>query len=129
MKLAICNEVFEGWDFARTADYVARAGYDAIEIAPFTLAPVVTDISKAERTRIRTVAEHAGIEIAGIHWVLAKTEGFHITHPDESVRVRTARYCQELVRFCADIGGRIVVLGSPKQRNKLRGVTNALAQS
>lgn len=127
MKFAICNEVFESWDFERAIAYIASTGYDAVEIAPFTLAPLVTDINASERVRIRKTAERAGIAVAGIHWVLARTEGFHITHPDASVRARTARYCQALVDFCADIGGRIMVFGSPKQRSRLPGVTSAQA--
>lgn len=127
MKFAICNELFEGWNIDKTFSYVAETGYDAIEIAPFTLAPTVTNISADQRAQIRKLAEQTGIEIAGIHWVLAKTEGFHLTHPNELVRARTARYCQELVRFCSDIGGSVVVVGSPKQRSKLPGVSNAQA--
>lgn len=127
MKFAICNEVFEGWDLEKTFEFVAKIGYDAVEIAPFTIAPRVTDVSADRRSQIRNLAKRVGLEIAGIHWVLAKTEGFHVTHPDESVRARTARYCEELVRFCSDLGGRIIVFGYPKQRSKLPGVTNAQA--
>lgn len=127
MKFAICNEVFESWDLEKTFEFVADVGYDAVEISPFTIAPRVTDVSASQRSHIRDLAKRAGLEIAGIHWVLAKTEGFHVTHPDESVRARTARYCEELVRFCSDLGGRIIVFGSPKQRSKLPGVTSAQA--
>ncbi len=127
MKFAICNEVFEGWNLERTVEYIASVGYDAVEIAPFTIAPRVTDVSANQRMHIRNLAKRVGLEIVGIHWVLARTDGFHVTHPDEAVRARTARYCEELVRFCSDLGGRIIVFGSPKQRSKLPGVTNAMA--
>ncbi|HOK79157.1 MAG TPA: sugar phosphate isomerase/epimerase family protein [Verrucomicrobiota bacterium] len=129
MKFAICNEVFEGWNLESAFEFVASVGYDAVEIAPFTIAPRVTDVSASQRIHIRNLAQRAGLEIAGIHWVLAKTDGFHVTHPDESVRARTARYCEELVRFCSDLGGRIIVFGSPKQRSKLPGVTSAQASA
>ena len=42
MKFAICNEVFEGWSIDDSIKFVAETGYDAIEIAPFTLAQYVT---------------------------------------------------------------------------------------
>ena len=123
MRFAICNEIFQGWSIDDTLAYAARAGYDAVEIAPFTLAKSVTDIPAAERLRIRATAARHGIAVSGIHWVLAHTEGFHLTHPDHVVRARTAGYFGELVDFCADVGGRFIVVGSPKQRHVLEGVT------
>jgi sugar phosphate isomerase/epimerase len=61
--------------------------------------------------------------VSGIHWVLAQTEGLYVTHPEQSVRERTSRYFCDLVDFCSDLGGRIIVVGSPKQRNLMAGVS------
>lgn len=107
--------------------YVKNAGYDALEIAPFTIAPSVTDISLKQREQIRENARRTGIAISGIHWVLVKTEGLHLTHPEAGIRLRTAKYFSELVDFCADIGGKTIVVGSPKQRNVLDGVSQEQA--
>jgi sugar phosphate isomerase/epimerase len=123
MRFAICNEIFQGWSIDDTITYAARTGYDAVEIAPFTLSKSVGDVPAAERERIRRLAARAGIAISGIHWVLVQTEGLHLTHPDPGVRARTAGYFCDLVDFCADLGGRFIVVGSPKQRNVLEGVT------
>lgn len=127
MKFAICNEIFQNWKLDDTFACVAKSGYDAVEIAPFTMANYVTEISANDRLRIREAAARAGLAISGIHWVLVKAEGMHLTHPDQPVRTRTARYFGELVDFCADLGGRFLVVGSPKQRSLLPGV--ALAQA
>ncbi|HEX4414028.1 MAG TPA: sugar phosphate isomerase/epimerase family protein, partial [Lacipirellulaceae bacterium] len=54
---------------------------------------------------------------------LAKTEGYHLTSPDPTVRRRTGEYLKTLVEVCADLGGKVVVFGSPKQRGVLPGVT------
>jgi sugar phosphate isomerase/epimerase len=123
IKFAICNEIFQGWKMEDTISYAAKIGYDAVEIAPFTLAKSVTDISPAERRNIRDAAARAGIAISGIHWVLVKPEGLYINHTDASIRQRTARYFRDLADFCADVGGRFMVVGSPKQRNILPGVS------
>jgi sugar phosphate isomerase/epimerase len=123
MKFGICNEIFQGWKLEDAMSYSARAGYDAIEIAPFTLAKYVTDIPALERQRIQDAAGRAGIAISGIHWVLVQAEGMYLNHPDEGVRRKTARYFCDLVDFCADIGGRTIVVGSPRQRNILEGVS------
>ena len=122
MKFAICNEIFQGWKLDEAMTFAKTAGYDAIEIAPFTIANDVTKISATQRKEIRETAEKIGIEISGIHWVLVQTEGFHLTHPDATVRERTAKYFSELVDFCADIGGKFIVVGSPKQRNLMDGI-------
>jgi sugar phosphate isomerase/epimerase len=122
MKFGICNEIFQGWRIDDAMAFAKRAGYDGIEIAPFTLAKYVTDIPAAERARIRDVAARTGIEISGIHWVLVQAEGMYLNHPDASVRATTSRYFCELVKFCSDLGGKIIVVGSPKQRNVMDGV-------
>jgi sugar phosphate isomerase/epimerase len=124
MKFAICNETFQDWPMAKALDFAAGCGYTGIEIAPFTVSNYVTDISSAKRTDLRREAEVAGLEVIGIHWLLAKTEGFHMTTPDAEVRRKTADYFAELARFCADIGGSVLVCGSPGQRNLMPGVTH-----
>jgi sugar phosphate isomerase/epimerase len=123
MKFAICNEIFQGWKIEDVFAYAAKLGYDAVEIAPFTLADSVTEIPAAERKRLRDAAARSGIEIAGIHWVLVKPEGLYINHPDPNIRDRTSNYFCELVEFCADLGGTRIVVGSPKQRNLLPNVS------
>lgn len=123
MKFGICNEIFQNWKLEDAMAFAKKAGYDGIEIAPFTIAKYVTDISAADRTRIRESAQRTGIEISGIHWVLVQAEGMYLNHIDAEVRGRTAKYFVELVNFCADIGGKIIVVGSPKQRNVMDGVT------
>ncbi len=122
MTFAICNEIFQGWTFEEACQYAGRTGYEAIEIAPFTLVRYVTEVSAAGRVHLREVAARAGLAVVGIHWVLAQTEGLHLTHPDLAVRERTARYLVDLVEFDADVGGRVLVFGSPKQRSLLPGV-------
>ena len=49
MKFAICNEIFRDWKIEDIFAYAAKLGYDAVEIAPFTLANSVIDISSNER--------------------------------------------------------------------------------
>ena len=75
MKLAICNEMFENWQIEDVFSCAAKLGYDAVELAPFTLAESVVDISQTERDRIRKAAETAKIEIAGLHWLLVSAKG------------------------------------------------------
>ena len=121
MKIAVCNELFQGWPIAEIFEYAARIGYGGVEIAPFTVADSVRDISSGKRKEIRRTAEDLGIEIVGLHWLLVKPEGLYLNHPDPEIRRRTREYLQELIHFCADLGGKILAHGSPKQRTVQEG--------
>jgi len=121
LKTSICNELFQGWPIERVFEYAARLGYDGVEIAPFTLADSVTEISTKRRNAIRRAAEDNGIEIVGLHWLLVKPEGLYINHPDEYIRIQTQEYIEALIHFCADIGGKVLVHGSPHQRTIKEG--------
>src|SRR5207237_8473505 len=127
MRYAICNETFEGWDHARVCRFVADLGYTGLEMAPFTLAPRITDVTADRRRTLRRQAEDAGLTILGLHWLLARTEGLHVTSPDEAVRRRTADYLGELARLCRDLGGDVLVFGSPAQRRVPAGRPKAAA--
>src|SRR6476469_7008600 len=109
MRYAICNETFGDWDFAQVCAVAAEHGYTGIEVAPFTLALRITDVSQQRRRELRRQAESAGLSIVGLHWLLAKTEGLQVTSPDAEVRHRTAEYLGELARCCRDLGGSIMV--------------------
>ena len=122
MKFAICNETFRDWPIDKGFAFAAECGYTGVEIAPFTIAPDVREITAGQRAEVLKAAGAAGLEIIGLHWLLAKTEGLHVTSPDSAVRRRTAEYLKELARFCADLGGRLMVFGSPQQRNLTAGV-------
>jgi sugar phosphate isomerase/epimerase len=123
IRLGICNELFEGWDFAETCRAVKRLGYDGLEIAPFTLAPRITDVTSSRRKELKAIVEDAGLATIGLHWLLARTEGFYLTTPDEATRRRTGDYLIALAEATRELGGTLMVLGSPKQRDLLPGVT------
>ena len=123
IRFGICNELFEGWDLMRVCRCVKDLGYDGLEIAPFTLAPRITDLPAWRLKEIRETIRDSGLETIGLHWLLAKTEGLYLTSPDSSVRAHTAAYLIALAEATAALGGTLMVLGSPKQRSLLPGVT------
>lgn len=132
MKFAICNEIFwtedqNTWTIRRQFEAAAQMGFDGIEISPFTLnfdARVITDEQKRE---IVDCSAEFGVEVAGIHWLLSHTEGYHVTDADPQVRERTARYMEGLVRLGVDLGGSMMVVGSPLQRSVMEGVSQEQA--
>jgi len=129
MKYAICNETFQGWPFEKAFAYAASVCYTGIEIAPFTLGGPIAEFGSEKRAVLKGQISDAGLECVGLHWLLAKTEGFYLTTPDEAVRKRTGDYLAELAKLCRDLDGTIMVLGSPVQRNLLPGVSHDQAMA
>ena len=117
MKIGVCNELFKDWPIDRIFSYAAELGYNGVELAPFTLGETAFDISATDRSRIRRAAESAGVEIVGLHWLLVKPAGLYINHPDKEIRGKTQSYLEALIDLCADLGGQVLVHGSPNQRN------------
>ena len=123
MKFAICNEFCRDWKIGDVFRLAAETGYQGVEIAPFTLAPDVNEISPERRREIAEQAAAHGVEVVGLHWLLVSPEGLYVNHPDAQVRERTADYFRALIHCCADFGGNKLVIGSPKQRNVMEGLT------
>ncbi len=119
-KYALCSEVYRT-PIDDTIRAAAEIGFDGVEIAPFNVAGSVDDVGPERRAEIRKVSEDAGITIVGLHWLLVSPKGLHLTTADDTVRDTTSRYLRSLAHFCADLGGKVMILGSPMQRNIPRG--------
>jgi sugar phosphate isomerase/epimerase len=127
MRIALCNEVLGGMALERQCEYAAALGYDGLEIAPFTLSTSPEKISTADAAKIRATVEASGLVVTGLHWLLVKPEGLSLTDPDAAVRTRTLAMMTHLIGLCAELGGAVLVHGSPKQRQIAPGETHAIA--
>jgi sugar phosphate isomerase/epimerase len=127
MRFALCNEVLGGMDFTAQGAYAAAVGYDGLELAPYTVSAEPHRLPSPERARLRRVAADAGVPITGLHWLLVTPPGLSITSPDDGVRARTVEVMRGLVELCADLGGRYLVHGSPRQRAVADGEDQAAA--
>jgi sugar phosphate isomerase/epimerase len=123
MKFALCNEMFEGRPMAEICSTTKRLGYDGIEIAPFTLATSAEDIGAEQRKEVRQAISDNGLEAVGLHWLFAGPSGLHMTTNDGKTWGRTRDYLSCLLDLCSDLGGNVLVLGSPKQRSLVDGQT------
>ena len=127
MRIALCNEVLADLSLERQCEVAARLGYDGLEIAPFTLSGSPEKISTADAAKIRATVEASGLVVTGLHWLLVKPDGLSLTDSDPAVRARTLAVMTHLVGLCAELGGAVMVHGSPKQRQIAPGETHAIA--
>ena len=127
MRLALCNEVLAQLPLEQQCETAAALGYDGLEIAPFTLADAPERLASAEIARIRSTVESFGLAVTGLHWLLVRPAGLSVTDPDAGIRARTRDVVASLVRLCAELGGSVLVHGSPKQRQIAAGESHATA--
>src|SRR5881409_2749053 len=123
-RQAICNEAYEKWPFAGACTSIRNAGYEGIEIAPFTLAEDPACISAAQRREYRDNIESEGLRFVGLHWLMVSPKGLHVTTPDAAVRDRSWRHIRDLIDLCADLGPHaVMVFVSPQQRSTVDGAS------
>ncbi|MGH7143172.1 MAG: sugar phosphate isomerase/epimerase family protein [Planctomycetota bacterium] len=134
MRYALCNETFQTpdsrgrlqlWPAEAGLNAIAELGYDGVEIAPFTLAEHPRQVSGARRRALRRLCEQRGLAVVGLHWLLVSPKGLHVAHVDPGIRQKTLQVLLDLVTLCADLGGRVLVFGSPFQRSTLDGWDSA----
>ena len=133
MKFAFCNEMFQSESLRGAFPIAQSLGYRGVEFAPFTLLPGeepfdVRKVKPQQLAELRQRVAAAQLQTVGLHWLLAKTAGLYLTSPAADTRQATAAYLAALADCCAALGGTIMVLGSPPQRNLLPGVSYADAE-
>ncbi len=116
MKLALCNEVLGDRALAEQCEYAAALGYAGLEIAPYTLDELPHQVPADKRRDIRQTIEASGLVVSGLHWLLVTPPDLSITSADAGVRAKTREVMCGLVSLCGDLGGAVLVHGSPKQR-------------
>ena len=116
MKLALCNEVLGDRELADQCEYAAALGYEGLEVAPYTLDDLPHQMAADKRRDIRRTIEASGLVVSGLHWLLVIPQDLSITSADVDVRAKTRQVMCSLVTLCADLGGAVLVHGSPKQR-------------
>jgi sugar phosphate isomerase/epimerase len=130
MKYSVCNELFGDMVLSDAASIIRAGGYTGIEFAPYT---IFGDFSpgniKAGIRATRVALDGAGLAFVGFHWLLAKPDGLHLASPDSAVRSRTVEHLTRLIDAAGELGGGVLVFGSPRQRGSLPGVGKAEAEA
>lgn len=115
-QLSLCNEVLRDVPFQEQCRIAAALGYDGLEIAPFTITGDPRTITAAQVNDVRRTSEATGLRITGLHWLLVSPKGLSITDPEPAVVSATREVIAALIDLCRDLGGSVLVHGSPQQR-------------
>jgi sugar phosphate isomerase/epimerase len=84
VKLSLCNEVIRELPFERQCTLAAALGYGGLEVAPFTLGDDAWRMPAGRRAEVRRACSDAGIEVSGLHWLLAAPAGLSIATDDRT---------------------------------------------
>jgi D-psicose/D-tagatose/L-ribulose 3-epimerase len=116
MKISLCNEVIAELPFDKQCDLMKKLGYDGVEIAPVTLSEEPHLLPEARRKEIVKIAGDAGLPITSLHYLMVAPKGLSITAKDSAVRTKTFEVMRGLVELAADLGAKLLIHGSPAQR-------------
>ena len=123
-RQAICNEAFEKWSFADACKTIRKAGYEGIEIAPFTLAEDPAALPVARRKECRDTIASEGLLFVGLHWLMVSPKGLHVTTPDDDLRSRSWQHIRDLIDLCADLGPDGVTVEMPVRESAFNSTGN-----
>jgi D-psicose/D-tagatose/L-ribulose 3-epimerase len=127
--LSFCNELlaYEGLSLAEQAGFCAEIGYQGLEIAPETLGDKPHKIGEAQASRLRATVEGEGLRVTGLHWLLKPYPVLSITTRDAGLLASAQETLIALLDLCANLGGSVMVHGSPGQRQLEVGETSEAA--
>jgi sugar phosphate isomerase/epimerase len=117
MKLAISNIAWYPKQIDSFIQFISDLGCDGVELAASMIwdEPVLS--SPVERRAVQKKISDAGLQCTGIHALL-------FTHPEmvlfgsQNVRLSMADYLTKMMDVCSDLGGDVLIYGSPKNRMK-----------
>jgi len=95
MRYGVCNWIFGDEDLATTAAYLARTGFDGIELKG--------DLELYQIAAVNEILDDHGLAVLSL-----TPEDVDLAHPDARVRQRAVDYYLRLLDFAAAIGAPVV---------------------
>jgi len=129
LRIAVCNELFGNAELTRVFGQIRDAGFHGVELAPHTIfGDFSGDLGPGTRA-VRKALADTGLEFVGLHWLLVGPPDLHATNPDDALWRRTWDHVARLTDLAGDLGGGVLVFGSPAQRASRGMMSKADARS
>lgn len=115
MKISISNIAWENSSLEYFLKLIKNLGCSGVELAPSCIWEEPINSSKLERNKIKNYLKNFDLELVGFHALL-------FTRPDlqlflnKNSRISTIDYLCKLINLCAELGGKQIIFGSPKNR-------------
>ena len=117
MKLAISNIAFPSYDHRYELRHLRKIGFDGLEVAPSKVWEDTWGVTPSQVKSYRRQIEKAGLKVVGLHSLFFDQPGLGLFRGVE-VRKKTIKFLVHLSKICSDLGGRSLVFGSPKARQR-----------
>lgn len=115
MKLAVSNIAWANDELVEHLALLRDLGCHGVELAPSCIWPEPVFATADERRRLRDTIRHSGLELTGFHALLYTRPDLQLLATPETCAA-TVAYLAQLAELCADLDGRLLVLGSPRNR-------------
>lgn len=115
MKLAISNIAWRSDEDVFIADHLPRWGAQGIELAPTRLWPQPLSATAAQVTEQRRFWESRGLPVVALQSLLFGHPELTLFDSAET-RAKTLAYLTGMIHLARDLGAKVLVFGSPKNR-------------
>ena len=115
MKLAVSNVAWYPREIDSFLEVLSSLGCQGIELASSMLWDEPADSPAKERLELRRKIEDAGLELTGLQALLYTHKELEL-FKDEPTRHKILDYLVGLMDLCSDLGGKVLVFGSPRNR-------------
>ncbi|HAK89642.1 MAG: hypothetical protein A2X55_04785 [Nitrospirae bacterium GWB2_47_37] len=117
MKLAFSNVAWYHKGTDDFIEFIASLGCRGIELAASMIWDEPLNSTHSQRSALRRRIERAGLQVTGLQALLF-TRPELLLFGDHEVRENTEDYLTGLMDLCAELGGEVLVFGSPMNRNR-----------
>ncbi len=115
MKLSVSNVAWYHNRIDEFIGFVSALGCRGIELGPSMIWPEPVLAPAGERSALKKAIADAGLELAGIQALLYSRQDL-VLFGDAAVRERMLEYLTGMMDLCSDLGGEVMVFGSPRNR-------------
>ncbi len=115
-KLAMSNIAWYPGQIDDFIDLIVSIGCKGIELATNMIWDEPLNASMVQRRELRKKVEDAGLKVTGLQSLLFTHRELTI-FGNESSRMKMLDYLTHLMDLCRDLGGNVLVFGSPGNRN------------
>jgi sugar phosphate isomerase/epimerase len=115
MRIAVSNIAWAPEHDLEAASLLRRLGVEGLEVAPTKAWPRPLESTLQQRLAFRRTWEAQGLPVVAMQALLFGQAELSIFGPPP-LRQRTIEYLQGMIGLAADLGARVLVFGSPKNR-------------